>query len=144
MSTFDEDIEKFNRLYRLPHPTTPTLTAVGDATERLENFKNILAEELEEVQDILNDLKTATLEDELTILTKIADWLGDIQVYAASEAAKFGLPNQRVLSLIMASNFSKADENGNPIYDERGKVMKGPGYFKPEPAIFDMLSALIE
>jgi len=35
----------------------------------------------------------------------------------------------------MESNMSKLGPDGKPIYDERGKVMKGPGYYKPEPAI---------
>jgi hypothetical protein len=39
----------------------------------------------------------------------------------------------------MESNFSKLDRNGEPIYDARGKVMKGPDYWKPEPKITEIL-----
>jgi predicted HAD superfamily Cof-like phosphohydrolase len=74
----------------------------------------------------------------------LADLLGDIQVYCASEMAKFGLPLDQVLAIIMQSNFSKLGADGLPIYDERGKVMKGPGYWKPEPKIQAMLSELLE
>jgi hypothetical protein len=39
----------------------------------------------------------------------------------------------------MESNFSKLGADGQPIYDERGKVMKGPSYWKPEPRIRSLL-----
>jgi hypothetical protein len=39
----------------------------------------------------------------------------------------------------MDSNTSKLGADGKPIYDERGKVMKGPGYWKPEPAIKELI-----
>ena len=74
----------------------------------------------------------------------LADLLGDIQVYCASEMAKFGLPLDQVLAIIMQSNFSKLGADGKPIYDERGKVMKGPDYWKPEPKLQAMLTALFE
>ncbi len=41
----------------------------------------------------------------------------------------------------MQSNFSKLGADGKPIYDERGKVMKGPGYWQPEPKIRALLGA---
>ncbi len=74
----------------------------------------------------------------------LGDLLGDVQVYCASEMAKFGLPLDEVLAIIMQSNFSKLDADGKPIYDERGKVMKGPGYWKPEPKIQALLASLRE
>lgn len=45
-----------------------------------------------------------------------------------------------ILDIIMASNFSKLGADGKPIYDDRGKVLKGPGYWKPEPKISAYLS----
>jgi predicted HAD superfamily Cof-like phosphohydrolase len=54
------------------------------------------------------------------------------------------LPLDQVLAIIMQSNFSKLGADGLPIYDERGKVMKGPNYWKPEPKIQAMLGALSE
>jgi hypothetical protein len=51
------------------------------------------------------------------------------------------LPLDRVLKVIMESNFSKLGADGQPIYDQRGKVMKGPHYWKPEPRIKEILSA---
>ena len=78
---------------------------------------------------------------ELEALTMLADLLGDIQVYCASEMSKFGLPLDDVLGIIMQSNFSKLGADGNPIYDERGKVQKGPNYWKPEPKIQALLAS---
>jgi predicted HAD superfamily Cof-like phosphohydrolase len=73
------------------------------------------------------------------VLAQIADWLGDIQVYCASEMRKFGLDNDATLGIIMASNFSKLDEDGEPIYDSRGKVLKGTNFFPPEPELRELI-----
>lgn len=148
MSQFQEDIAKFNGIYKLPVSPTPTLDAVGDPIERLKNFKNILAEELNEIDEVIGAIELAksvnTYEANLVALTSLADLLGDIQVYCASEMAKFGLPLDQVLAIIMQSNFSKLGADGNPIYDERGKVQKGPGYWKPEPKISKALEFACE
>ena len=138
MSTFSEDIKRFNAMYALPANEQPTLEIGVPVAERLRAFKSILGEELDEIDDIVAaaENKAPALE----VLTMLADLLGDIQVYCASEMRKFGLPQDEVLSIIMQSNFSKLGADGKPIYDERGKVQKGPGYWKPEPKIQDMLA----
>jgi hypothetical protein len=141
MSTFSEDIKKFNGMYALPANATPTLDIGVPAVERLRAFKSILAEELDEIDDIIAALDQHA--PPLEVLTMLADLLGDIQVYCASEMAKFGLPLEQVLGTIMQSNFSKLGADGKPIYDERGKVQKGPGYWKPEPKIQEALAALV-
>lgn len=142
-ANFYSDIEKFNQIYKLPCNDAPALLGV----ERIENFKNILAEEVDEA-DELSAKYQAMLKanggelsptDKLAILTELSDWLGDIVVYCASEAKRWGIPLEKVLKVIMESNFSKLDANGTPIYDERGKVMKGPNYWKPEPKISELL-----
>ena len=103
-------------------------------------FKDILMEEVHEIDEIIAAQQEG--KDPLEVLTMLADLLGDIQVYCASEMAKFGLPLDQVLGIIMQSNFSKLGADGLPIYDERGKVMKGPGYWKPEPKIRALLESL--
>jgi hypothetical protein len=138
MSKFNEQIKAFNTMYGMPAPQVPVISRVTfpdrlDLLERLAKFKLILLEELDEVHELQVSINRGA--SEIDILTELADWLGDLQVYCASEMAKFGLDNEAVLSLIMASNMSKLGEDGKPIYDERGKVCKGPGYWKPEPAI---------
>ena len=65
--------------------------------------------------------------------------LGDIIVYCRSEALKYGIPLEEVLDIIMDSNESKLGADGKPIYDENGKFLKGPNYWKPEPKIREML-----
>jgi predicted HAD superfamily Cof-like phosphohydrolase len=139
MSKFSEDIKKFNGIYRLPVSEQPTLEVGVPAAERLRAFKSILAEELDEIDDIVAALEKGV--PELEALTMLADLLGDIQVYCASEMSKFGLPLDGVLGIIMQSNFSKLGADGNPIYDERGKVQKGPNYWKPEPKIQALLAS---
>ncbi len=154
-SEFSHDINKFNRMYRLPVNPAPTLIlgpgmTVADTINRLKNFKAIISKEVVEVDDIIAKLEAigspaeqGTRSDYAhEALTDIADWLGDLQVYSASEMAKFGLPNDRVLSIIMQSNFSKLGADGEPIYDEQGKVQKGPSYYKPEPALSAMIKSI--
>lgn len=141
-SDFYNDIEKFNGIYDLDSHDQPTLLEV----DRLTNFHNILSEEVEEVHDIIakyremqGENKSLNDAQKLEVLTDLSDWLGDLIVYCASEARRWGLPTNQILNVIMQSNFSKLDENGDPIKDERGKVMKGPGYWKPEPKISELL-----
>jgi len=73
------------------------------------------------------------------ILVMIADWLGDMNVYNRSEALKYGIPLENVLACIMGSNFTKLGEDGMPIKDENGKVLKGPNFVPPERHIYATL-----
>lgn len=142
MSEFSSDIEKFNGIYKLPVNAVPTLVVGVPAAERMASFKNILMEEVHEMDEIIAAQNAG--KDPIEVLTMLADLLGDIQVYCASEMAKFGLPLDQVLAIIMQSNFSKLGADGLPIYDERGKVMKGPNYWKPEPKIQAMLATMLD
>jgi predicted HAD superfamily Cof-like phosphohydrolase len=148
-STFDEEIKLFNAMYLLPTLSSPGIPFVGDSTAsarqklmaRLEDFKSILREELDEVDEILSMIAVGDPPEE--ILVALADWLGDMQVYCASEMRKFGLDNSVILSIIMASNRSKLGRDGKPLYDERNKVMKGPDFFPPEPEIRRYIAAAV-
>ena len=132
---FSRSIERMNAMYELPIRQVPAFrtTDLG----RVHDFKDILREELDEIDEIL----AMNPNDELGVLVALADLLGDLTVYIRSEALRFGIPLEEVLSIIMASNFSKLDENGKPIKDERGKFLKGPNYWKPEPKIRELLLA---
>ena len=142
---FYQDVQRFNEIYKLPTPDGPTLLPV----DRIRNFQEILAEEVDEGADLAAKYEgllaqaggEAALDDEarLEVLGDMADWLGDVVVYCASEARRWGLPLERILQVIMESNFSKLDAQGLPIYDARGKVMKGPNYWKPEPKLRELL-----
>ena len=145
---FADAIVAFNNMYKLPVAVAPTLEVGVPVVERLKAFKKILLEEIEEVDEIIGGLQISQMREsaggmsEHEALVKLADWLGDIQVYAASEMAKFGLPLHQVLEIIMSSNMSKLGADGLPIYNSDGKVQKGPGYWKPEPAIGALLARL--
>ena len=148
-NAFDEEIKLFNAMYLLPTLSSPGIPFVGDANQssrqktmmRLRQFKDILREELDEVDEIIRKVEVGEAQEE--VLTDLADWLGDIQVYCASELRKFGLDNSVILGTIMASNRSKLGKDGKPIFDERGKVMKGPDYWRPEPMIRKYIVAAV-
>lgn len=156
--SFEGQILHFNGMYKLPVAPFPQLDAVYEdeirrdyvngnsnkdpISRRLDSFHQTLLKELVEVEDIQAMMCSRASAAE--ILTAIADWLGDIIIYCASEMAKYGIPQKEVLRIIMSSNFSKLQADGSVKYDEHGKVEKGPGYWKPEPLIKDLLLSLIE
>ena len=142
--SFDEKIRDFNNMYGLPVNTVPTVLYGNPAhlAQRLKDFKKILSDELNEVDAIIAEIEMGHAVP-VSILTALADWLGDIEVYCASEMLKFGLDREMVLAIIMASNMSKLGEDGHPIYDSTGKVLKGPNYWKPEPMIARYIEAAV-
>ena len=144
--SFEGQIHYFNGMYKLPIAASPSIkpaTLKALPAERLRKFKETLLKEVEEVDDIISMLADPNVSD-IDVLTAIADWLGDITIYCASEAVKYGLPMKEILRIIMQSNFSKLQADGTVKYDENGKVEKGPGYWKPEPLLKDMLEDYIK
>jgi hypothetical protein len=143
-TSFDQKIEDFNNMYGLPVNKVPTILYGNrdHLAQRLKDFKKILLDEINEVDEIIKLIEFGAGRP-TEVLTELADWLGDLQVYCASEMLKFGLDREMVLSIIMASNMSKLNEDGHPIYDCHGKVMKGPNYWKPEPMISRYIEAAI-
>lgn len=140
---FPKQIARFNWMFSLPQPLRPQMYIEErniNALGRLYEFKKILQDELDEVNQIIG--KVAGGGDPLEILTDLADWLGDIQVYCASEMARWGIPWEGTMRRIMDAQWSKLDENGQPIVKD-GKVQKGPNYVPPEPAIRSMLETLM-
>ena len=135
--TFAQRIALMNAMYRLPAHQRPTLPE--NTAERLQKFKATLIDEVHEIDDIA--AQVAGGADAAEVLTAIADLLGDVIVYCRSEALKYGLPLEDVLDVIMDSNESKLDADGNPIYDANGKFLKGPNYWKPEPRIKALLAS---
>lgn len=141
--TFAERIRAMNEMYNLPINLAPTMpdTTPEMQRARIRRFNNTLQDEVNEASDIYDAVYAVP---EIDILVAMADWLGDITVYCRSEALKYGIPLEGVLEIIMDSNESKLDENGRPIYDENGKFLKGPNYWKPEPKIKELLLRKIE
>ncbi|WP_137891148.1 pyrophosphatase [Ramlibacter sp. 2FC] len=135
-STFADRIAAMNAMYRLAAYDTPNVP--DDVAGRLVKFKATLMDEVHEVDDIVAMAKSGA--SKLDVAVAIADLLGDIIVYCRSEALKYGLPLEEVLDVIMDSNESKLGEDGNPIYDQNGKFLKGPNYWKPEPKVRELIA----
>ena len=92
------------------------------SSEKINNLRyNLIKEELEELRDAI-DKKD---------LLEVADALTDILYVTYGAGHAFGLNLDHCFEEVQLSNMSKLDINGNPIYNEIGKVMKGPKYFKP-------------
>lgn len=144
--SFEDKIRAFNKMYGLPVLEVPGMPAGmdrGDFIVRMHQFEKILKDEFKEINDIITAVNDAHEgENIIHVLTMLADWLGDIQVYCASEMRKFGLSNDMILSIIMASNMSKLGADGLPIIID-GKVQKGPNYWKPEGLIARYIEAAI-
>jgi hypothetical protein len=136
---FEEDIAKMNERYELVQIPHEWMHVV----KRLEQFADILDKEFAELADIEIFASHANDENgrEIVegIIVQMADLLGDIVVYCASEARRWGIPLPQVLELIMLSNESKLGADGKPIKDANDKFEKGPNYWKPEPAIEHLL-----
>jgi predicted HAD superfamily Cof-like phosphohydrolase len=136
-NSFAKRIAQMNAMYKLPSHPVPTLPA-GPA-DRLRKFKATLVDEVNEIDEIITACENDA--EPIDVLVAVADLLGDVIVYCRSEALKFGIPLEEVLGVIMDSNESKLDADGNPIYDSNGKFLKGPNYWKPEPKIKALLQA---
>ena len=87
---------------------------------------NLINEELEELKEAIknNDLK------------ETVDALTDILYVTYGAGHAFGVNLDECFDEVQKSNMSKLGEDGKPIYNEAGKVMKGPNYFKPDLSKF--------
>ena len=95
--------------------------------------------------DKINKLRIDLIKEELAELTEamknndlleVADALTDILYVTYGAGHAFGIDLDKCFEEVQNSNMSKLDENGKPIYNESGKVMKGPNYFKPDLSKF--------
>lgn len=73
-----------------------------------------------------------TVDEQARDTVEVADALGDLIYVIYGMALELGIPLSRVLDEIQASNLSKLGADGQPIYREDGKVLKGPDYFPPD------------
>mgnify|MGYP001395590684 FL=1 len=97
------------------------------SSEKINNLRiSLINEELEEFKEAIrnNDLKEA------------ADALTDILYVTYGAGHAFGINLDKCFDEVQRSNMSKLGEDGKPIYNELGKVMKGPKYFKPDLSKF--------
>ena len=95
--------------------------------------------------DKINKLRIDLIKEELEELTEamknndlleVADALTDILYVTYGAGHAFGIDLDKCFEEVQNSNMSKLDENGKPIYNESGKAMKGPNYFKPDLSKF--------
>ena len=85
------------------------------------------------IKEELEELTNAMKEKDLT---EVADALTDILYVTYGAGHAFGINLDRCFEEVQSSNMSKLGEDGKPIYNEAGKVMKGPSYFKPDLSKF--------
>ena len=107
MSTFGQEIKKKASL----------------SSDKINNLRiNLIEEELNEFKEAISkkDLK------------EVADALPDILYVTYGAGHAFGINLDDCFEEVQRSNMSKLGDDGNPIYNEHGKVMKGPKYFKPD------------
>ena len=117
-----EKVGLFMKTFGQEVKTTSSLSS-----EKINNLRiSLINEELEEFKEAIrnNDLKEA------------ADALTDILYVTYGAGHAFGINLDKCFDEVQRSNMSKLGEDGKPIYNEFGKVMKGPKYFKPDLSKF--------
>ena len=87
---------------------------------------NLINEELDELIEAMNKKD----------LVEVADALTDILYVTYGAGHAFGINLDDCFEEVQNSNMSKLDKDGKPIYNDKGKVMKGPNYFKPDLSKF--------
>jgi len=93
------------------------------STEKINNLRvSLIEEELKELKDAL----------ESNDLLEVADALTDILYVTYGAGHAFGIDLDKCFNEVQNSNMSKLGDDGKPIYNDHGKVMKGPKYFKPD------------
>ena len=117
--------------------------------EKVKTFMKTFGQEVKEKSsfssDKINQLRVNLIKEELEELKiaidsknliEVADALTDILYVTYGAGHAFGINLDRCFDEVQQSNMSKLDDNGNPIYNDSGKVMKGPKYFKPDLSKF--------
>tara|TARA_B100001564_G_C20639401_1_gene671318 strand:- start:144 stop:512 length:369 start_codon:yes stop_codon:yes gene_type:complete len=112
--------------------------------EKVKKFMQTFGQEVKTKASIpsqeITDLRYGLIEEELLELktamdnkdlTEIADALTDILYVTYGAGHAFGINLDKCFDEVQNSNMSKLGKDGKPIYNEKGKVMKGPDYFKP-------------
>ncbi len=97
------------------------------STEKINDLRyNLIKEELDELKQAMDSKD----------LLEVADALTDILYVTYGAGVAFGIDLDKCFKEVQNSNMSKLGEDGKPIYNEAGKVMKGPNYFKPDLSKF--------
>ena len=113
--------------------------------EKVRKFMETFGQEIKEKADFPNDkitsLRHDLIKEELDELKEamdnndikeVADALTDILYVTYGAGHAFGINLDKCFEEVQNSNMSKLGSDGKPIYNDKGKVMKGPNYFKPD------------
>ena len=116
-----DSVKQFHDTYQIGYSNDP-IADLGSEKNKL-RF-NLMNEENEEYLDAANN----------NDIIEVADALGDMLYILCGTIIEHGLQDiiEPIFDEIQKSNMSKLGEDGNPIFREDGKVMKGPNYFKPD------------
>ena len=121
MSNFNK-VGTFMKTFGQEVKTKPSFS-----TEKINKLRiDLIKEELQELTEAMNSKD----------LLEVADALTDILYVTYGAGHAFGIDLDKCFEEVQNSNMSKLDENGEPIYNDSGKVMKGPNYFKPNLSKF--------
>ena len=102
-------------------------TEASLSTNKINSLRiSLIKEELEELKKAISDNN----------IVEIADALTDILYVTYGAGHAFGVNLDKCFNEVQESNMSKLGEDGKPIYNEQGKVLKGPKYFKPDLSKF--------
>ena len=116
MSNFNK-VKTFMETFGQEVRTKPSFS-----TDKINSLRyDLIKEELEELKEAMENKD----------LLEVADALTDILYVTYGAGHAFGIDLDKCFEEVQSSNMSKLGENGKPIYNETGKVMKGPRYFKP-------------
>ncbi len=97
------------------------------SSEKINNLRyNLIKEELDELKKAMDNKD----------LLEVADALTDILYVTYGAGIAFGIDLDKCFDQVQKSNMSKLGDDGKPIYNKAGKVMKGPNYFKPDLSKF--------
>ena len=99
----------------------------GFPSEKITSLRfALIKEELDELRDAMDNKD----------IKEVADALTDILYVTYGAGHSFGINLDDCFNEVQKSNMSKLGSDGKPIYNENGKVMKGPNYFKPDLSKF--------
>jgi predicted HAD superfamily Cof-like phosphohydrolase len=117
MSNFDK-VKTFMETFGQEVKKKPSFSS-----EKINKLRyDLIKEELDELNDAIKNKD----------LVEVADALTDILYVTYGAGHAFGIDLNKCFDEVQNSNMSKLGENGKPIYNDSGKVMKGPKYFKPD------------
>ncbi len=117
MSNFDK-VGTFMKTFGQEVKTKPSFS-----TDKINKLRiDLIKEELEELTEAMQKKD----------LLEVADALTDILYVTYGAGHSFGIDLDQCFNEVQNSNMSKLGKDGKPIYNESGKVMKGPNYFKPD------------